>query len=148
MIGAEILLLPDVWQVGCTATYRIDSTARDFDRAIPIVLDRIKAVTGIDFVPVAGPADITFMQYPRPTIRYQGTDAIGLWNVGQGTVWLTQVAPNLRRYLVTHEAMHALGAAHSSDGNIMGTRVVDGFGQDDLDTLNWIAIANGCDPNE
>lgn len=145
MIGAEILLLPHAWQGGCAATYRIDSTARDFDRAIPIALGRIEAVTGIQFAPVAGPADITFMQYPKATIRYEGTDAIGLWNVGQGTVWLTRVAPSLRRYLVTHEAMHALGAAHSNEGNVMGPLVVEGFGQDDLDTLNYISIQNGCD---
>lgn len=145
MIGAAILLLPDVWNGGCTATYRIDSTARDFDRAIPTALGRIEAVTGIQFTPVAGPADITFMQYPKATMRIDGVDAIGLWNVGQRTVWLTRVAPGLRRYLVTHEAMHALGAAHSSDGNIMGSTVQEGFGLDDLDTLNYVSILNGCD---
>ena len=151
-VAASIYLLPQVWEGGCTVTYRIDSTASEYRKAIPWSTGQITAVTGITFNPSTGPADITFIQHPKRAIPYPGVhNVIGLWQHETGTVWLTSVAPNTRRPIAIHEIMHALGAAHSPGiDTVMNS---EGYGrtafqQDDLDTLNYIAILNGCDPNE
>lgn len=142
---AGVWLLPDVWHGGCLVTYRVDSTAAAFKAAVPYALAELTTATGIDFTPVAGPADITFKQHPQRTFKFQGVQAIGAWDKDTGTVWLTAVAPFMRRYLVLHEAMHALGAGHSETGNVMdAVAVTYTFGADDVDTLTSISEQNGC----
>lgn len=147
-----VYLMPDVWEGGCTVTYRVDSTANQFTAATKWATNQVTAVTGIGFTRVAGPADITIMGYPKATIPYEGWDLVGLWNQEQRSVWVTPVPSWTRRWLILHELMHGLGSAHSpvkeAVMNGQGYSVWEGFQQDDLDTLNWIAIANGCDPNE
>ena len=147
-----IWLLPDVWTGGCEVDYKVTATARPFARAIPHALHQITETTGIRFVPVRSGQDLTFTMYPRQNIPVNGVPqgVIGLYDPQEHTVWLTDVAPLLRRYLAMHETMHFLGAAHSESGNVMdgGPVATQSFGADDLATLNYIAIQNGCDPNE
>lgn len=151
-VAASIYLLPHVWEGGCTVTYRVDSTAREYRRAVPWATQQITAVTGIGFTPTTGPADITFIQHPKREIPYPGVHGIiGLWQYETSTVWLTSVASNTRRSIALHETMHALGAGHSP--GIDTVMNAEGYGrtafqQDDLDTLTYLAILNGCDPNE
>lgn len=150
-LTAGIYLLPGVWTGGCEVTYRIDSSASSYSRAIPWATGQLTAITGITFTPVAaGPADITFMQHRKSHIPVRDTDGvIGLWQPETSTVWLTYTAPNVRRGLALHETMHALGAAHSPEiESVMNAEGYNrtAFQQDDLDTLNWISIRNQCDP--
>ena len=126
--------------------YRIDSTAKPFERAIPRGLHAITAVTGIQFIRTTGPADVEYLMHPKFKEGYDG-----LYDDVTHRVWLTDVFPTMRLWIVEHESMHFLGAAHSEAGNVMEsplTLIPQGFGVDDLATLNYIAIQNGCDPNE
>ena len=112
-----------VFAAACMVTYNVDASATvDYIRTIPRAQRIITEATGIQFVSVPGPADITYVQHKGvvlpakvPTSPVEGTAALGAWEYATKTVHLTTQFRSTRLPLVLHETLHAIGVPHVDD---------------------------------
>lgn len=150
VLGSGVAQAAQPWLGGCTINYTIDPSASSYERQITRAVREIGAVSDIAFVRVDKNPDIIYsMAGESGAIFPEGYVVAASWNYQTRTVWLTSlILPGaMKRSLVLHETLHAMGLDHVDNPDSIMYPVSKGttaFSLDDLSGILKVSVANNC----
>jgi Matrixin len=150
ILGSGVAQAVQPWIGGCTINYTIDPSATSYERQIVRAVREISAVSDIEFVRVNKSPDITYsLAGNSGALAPKGYMVAGAYDYQNRTVWLTDIyLPGvMKRSLVLHETLHAIGLDHVDNPDSIMYPVATGttaFSLDDLSGILKISVANNC----
>lgn len=150
VLGTGVAQAAQPWTGGCEIKYTIDESAVPYERQIVRAVRDIGGVTDIAFVRVNESPDIRYSAGgDSGALAPAGYVVAGSWNYQTRVVWLTSInLPGpVKRGIVMHETMHALGVDHSDDPESIMYPAYQGttaFTLEDLSDLLTVSVANNC----